>query len=80
MKDREFIVRLPLKHRQRNIYMELPEMAPGNHLCVYLLYFIQVLSLPQVRHDRHNVGPHCRLKFATDGILLREIQDDFLLR
>lgn len=34
----------------------------------------------QVRHDKHNVGPRCRLKFATDGVLLREIQEDFLLR
>ncbi|CDJ51168.1 ATP-dependent helicase, putative [Eimeria brunetti] len=34
----------------------------------------------QVRHDKHNVGPQCRLKFATDGVLLREIQEDFLLR
>ncbi|KAL8272913.1 hypothetical protein Esti_003167 [Eimeria stiedai] len=31
-----------------------------------------------IRHDRHNVGPQCSLKFVTDGVLLREIQEDFL--
>ncbi len=33
----------------------------------------------QVRHDRQ-VGKECALKFMTDGILLREVQQDFLLR
>ncbi|MCO5612254.1 hypothetical protein L7F22_066518 [Adiantum nelumboides] len=33
----------------------------------------------QVRHDR-NVGSNTRIKFMTDGILLREVQSDFLLR
>ncbi|KAK9848573.1 hypothetical protein WJX84_001989, partial [Apatococcus fuscideae] len=33
----------------------------------------------QVRHDRQ-VGKDCALKFMTDGILLREMQQDFLLR
>ncbi|XP_026194044.1 probable ATP-dependent RNA helicase kurz [Cyclospora cayetanensis] len=32
----------------------------------------------QVRYEKHNVGPQCRLKFATDGVLLRELQHDFL--
>ncbi|KAK9844506.1 hypothetical protein WJX74_003358 [Apatococcus lobatus] len=33
----------------------------------------------QVRYDRQ-VGKNCSLKFMTDGILLREMQQDFLLR
>eukprot|EP00250_Pteridium_aquilinum_P002104 c12308_g1_i1 orf=98-4186(+) len=33
----------------------------------------------QVRHDR-KVGNNTRIKFMTDGILLREVQSDFLLR
>nr|GMD27571.1 ATP-dependent RNA helicase DEAH13 isoform X1 [Ipomoea batatas] len=33
----------------------------------------------QVRHDR-KVGDNCSIKFMTDGILLREVQNDFLLR
>uniref|UniRef100_A0ACD6A7N0 Uncharacterized protein n=4 Tax=Avena sativa TaxID=4498 RepID=A0ACD6A7N0_AVESA len=33
----------------------------------------------QVRHDKM-VGSNCSIKFMTDGILLREIQTDFLLK
>ncbi|XP_060218444.1 ATP-dependent RNA helicase DEAH13-like [Lycium barbarum] len=33
----------------------------------------------QVRHDRR-IGDNCSIKFMTDGILLRELQNDFLLR
>ena len=33
----------------------------------------------QVRYD-HNLSQDCRLKFVTEGILLKEIQSDFLLR
>ncbi|KAL2631648.1 hypothetical protein R1flu_016334 [Riccia fluitans] len=33
----------------------------------------------QVRHDR-KLGEKCSIKFMTDGILLRELQGDFLLR
>ncbi|KAI3449441.1 hypothetical protein Pfo_006106 [Paulownia fortunei] len=33
----------------------------------------------QVRHDRR-VGENCSIKFMTDGILLREVQSDFLLK
>nr|XP_016445631.1 PREDICTED: LOW QUALITY PROTEIN: ATP-dependent RNA helicase DEAH13-like [Nicotiana tabacum] len=33
----------------------------------------------QVRHDRR-IGENCSIKFMTDGILLRELQNDFLLR
>ncbi|XP_057804881.1 ATP-dependent RNA helicase DEAH13-like [Salvia miltiorrhiza] len=33
----------------------------------------------QVRHDR-KVGENCSIKFMTDGILLREVQNDFLLK
>lgn len=33
----------------------------------------------QVRHDRH-ISSDTRIKFMTDGILLRELQEDFLLR
>lgn len=33
----------------------------------------------QVRHDRR-IGNNCSIKFMTDGILLREVQSDFLLR
>ncbi|KAK4418101.1 ATP-dependent RNA helicase DEAH13 [Sesamum alatum] len=33
----------------------------------------------QVRHDRR-VGQNCSIKFMTDGILLREVQSDFLLK
>lgn len=34
----------------------------------------------QIRHDASTVGKNTRIKFMTDGILLREIQDDLLLR
>jgi len=34
----------------------------------------------QVRYDTATVGAATRLKFMTDGILVREIQDDLLLR
>ncbi|KAJ0970425.1 hypothetical protein J5N97_023302 [Dioscorea zingiberensis] len=33
----------------------------------------------QVRHDKM-IGSSCSVKFMTDGILLREVQNDFLLR
>ncbi|KAJ4969028.1 hypothetical protein NE237_015729 [Protea cynaroides] len=33
----------------------------------------------QVRHDKR-IGDNCSIKFMTDGILLREVQSDFLLR
>ncbi|KAG8072304.1 hypothetical protein GUJ93_ZPchr0006g40855 [Zizania palustris] len=33
----------------------------------------------QVRHDKM-IGSKCSIKFMTDGILLREIQSDFLLK
>ncbi|KMT08932.1 hypothetical protein BVRB_6g136480 isoform B [Beta vulgaris subsp. vulgaris] len=33
----------------------------------------------QVRHDR-KIGENCSIKFMTDGILLRELQSDFLLK
>ncbi|KAL2556665.1 RNA helicase family protein [Forsythia ovata] len=33
----------------------------------------------QVRHDRR-IGENCSIKFMTDGILLREVQNDFLLK
>ncbi|GFZ04813.1 lysyl-tRNA synthetase 1 [Actinidia rufa] len=33
----------------------------------------------QVRHDRR-IGDSCSIKFMTDGILLREVQGDFLLK
>uniref|UniRef100_A0A0E0FU33 RNA helicase n=2 Tax=Oryza nivara TaxID=4536 RepID=A0A0E0FU33_ORYNI len=33
----------------------------------------------QVRHDKM-VGSKCSIKFMTDGILLREVQSDFLLK
>ncbi|XP_010252060.1 PREDICTED: ATP-dependent RNA helicase DEAH13 [Nelumbo nucifera] len=33
----------------------------------------------QVRHDKR-IGDSCSIKFMTDGILLREVQSDFLLR
>ncbi|CAL5423435.1 unnamed protein product [Camellia sinensis] len=33
----------------------------------------------QVRHDRR-IGDRCSIKFMTDGILLREVQSDFLLK
>ncbi|CAO2812915.1 unnamed protein product [Amaranthus hypochondriacus] len=33
----------------------------------------------QVRYDR-KIGENCSIKFMTDGILLREIQSDFLLK
>eukprot|EP01138_Halocafeteria_seosinensis_P014745 gb/GECG01015053.1/.p1 GENE.gb/GECG01015053.1/~~gb/GECG01015053.1/.p1 ORF type:complete len:1494 (+),score=233.91 gb/GECG01015053.1/:1-4482(+) len=34
----------------------------------------------QIRFDSSNVGRHTRIKFLTDGILLREIQEDLILR
>ncbi|XP_077217778.1 RNA helicase family protein [Tasmannia lanceolata] len=33
----------------------------------------------QVRHDK-KIGESCSMKFMTDGILLREVQNDFLLK
>ncbi|KAK6939099.1 LOW QUALITY PROTEIN: Helicase-associated domain, partial [Dillenia turbinata] len=33
----------------------------------------------QVRHDKR-IGENCSIKFMTDGILLQEVQSDFLLR
>ncbi|KAM0040238.1 putative RNA helicase [Helianthus debilis subsp. tardiflorus] len=33
----------------------------------------------QVRHDKR-IGDSCSIKFITDGILLRELQNDFLLK
>ncbi|CAI9774296.1 unnamed protein product [Fraxinus pennsylvanica] len=33
----------------------------------------------QVRHDRR-IGENCSIKFMTDGILLREVQNDFWLK
>ncbi|KAK1367944.1 RNA helicase [Heracleum sosnowskyi] len=33
----------------------------------------------QVRHDKR-IGDNCSIKFMTDGILLRELQNDFLLK
>ncbi|KAL2895863.1 ATP-dependent RNA helicase DEAH13 [Bienertia sinuspersici] len=33
----------------------------------------------QVRHDKR-IGENCSIKFMTDGILLRELQSDFLLK
>ncbi|GJS59310.1 ATP-dependent RNA helicase DEAH13 isoform X2 [Tanacetum coccineum] len=33
----------------------------------------------QVRHDK-KIGDSCAIKFMTDGILLRELQNDFLLK
>ncbi|GAB9472104.1 Atp-dependent RNA helicase [Globisporangium polare] len=34
----------------------------------------------QIRYDAEHVGDRTRVKFMTDGILLKEIQQDFLLR
>lgn len=34
----------------------------------------------QIRFDSGNIGKHTRIKFLTDGILLREIQEDLILR
>ncbi|TMW68158.1 hypothetical protein Poli38472_007830 [Pythium oligandrum] len=34
----------------------------------------------QIRYDAEHVGEKTRIKFMTDGILLKEIQQDFLLR
>jgi ATP-dependent RNA helicase DHX37/DHR1 len=34
----------------------------------------------QIRYDAAHVGDKTRIKFMTDGILLKEIQQDFLLR
>lgn len=34
----------------------------------------------QIRYDAEHVGDKTRVKFMTDGILLKEIQQDFLLR
>ena len=40
---------------------------------------MRALPCTQVRYDRR-VGEATAVKFMTDGILMREIQDDFLLR
>jgi hypothetical protein len=43
-----------------------------NHCCAH--------SLPlQVRHDRR-VGADSAIRFMTDGVLMRQLQSDFLLR
>jgi ATP-dependent RNA helicase DHX37/DHR1 len=34
----------------------------------------------QVRYDSHVNGDTCHIKFMTDGILLREVKNDFLLK
>lgn len=34
----------------------------------------------QIRYDAKHVGANTRVKFMTDGILLKEVQTDFLLR
>ncbi|KDO26422.1 hypothetical protein SPRG_08225 [Saprolegnia parasitica CBS 223.65] len=34
----------------------------------------------QIRYDNEHVGTETRIKFMTDGILLKEIQQDFLLK
>ncbi|CAH0521923.1 unnamed protein product [Peronospora belbahrii] len=34
----------------------------------------------QIRYDAEHMSEHTRIKFMTDGILLKEIQQDFLLR
>lgn len=34
----------------------------------------------QIRYDAEHVGPDTRIKFMTDGILLKEVQNDFLLK
>ncbi|OQR90741.1 ATP-dependent RNA helicase, partial [Thraustotheca clavata] len=34
----------------------------------------------QIRYDNEHVGNNTRIKFMTDGILLKEIQQDFLLK
>ena len=36
-------------------------------------------SSPQVRYDAATVGSACRVKFMTDGVLLRELQSDLTL-
>lgn len=42
---------------------------------------LQVIAFaPPPRYDSSGVGKHTRVKFMTDGILLREIQEDLLLR
>ena len=47
--------------------------------CDALLGREHALPCLQVRYDRR-VGEKTAVKFMTDGILMREIQDDFLLR
>lgn len=37
------------------------------------------VSLSQVRHDRR-VGASSAVRFLTDGVLMRQLQSDFLLR
>lgn len=34
----------------------------------------------QIRHDTSTVGPKTAIKFMTDGILLKEVSTDLLLR
>lgn len=34
----------------------------------------------QIRHDSSTVGVHTKIKFMTDGILLKEVTQDLLLR
>ena len=44
------------------------------------MFFVQASKTVQIRYDAETVGSDTRIKFMTDGILLKEIQSDFILR
>lgn len=48
--------------------------------CDDLAYVVMFrVYLSQVRHDRR-VGASSAVRFLTDGVLMRQLQSDFLLR
>jgi hypothetical protein len=62
--------------------MQVLTTAPGHWLmatedrpCMQVLTTARVPP-HQVRYDAATVGSACRVKFMTDGVLLRELQSD----
>jgi len=50
-------------------------MATEDRTCMQVLTTARAPSR-QVRYDAATVGSACRVKFMTDGVLLRELQSD----
>lgn len=60
--------------KQRHVSHQVSN-ATGRYVCVSFDH----VHLAQIRYDS-NVTSSTRVKFMTDGILLKEIQNDFLLK